>query len=304
MTTLFILLLLTSITCLIIGLIKPKIFSRIFKKYATRKKLSLIFGGAIVLFFILIGATAPKTTTTTPKPSLTATGEIKQTPTELYQVVSVTDGDTLKVSINGNTETIRLIGMDTPETVDPRKTVQCFGKEASNRAKEMLEGKKVRIESDVTQGDKDKYDRLLRYIYLEDGTFFNKYMISEGYAHEYTYNTPYKYQEEFKKAEKDARDTSKGLWATNTCNGDTTKPAATPAPTSTPANTAPVVNTSTSTPTPANNTTQSDSGFTCSGKTTCGQMTSCAEANFYLNTCGVSRLDGDKDGTPCESICK
>lgn len=136
-------------------------------------------------------------------------------------MVSVTDGDTLKINLNGKTETIRLIGIDTPETQDPRKPVQCFGKEASNKAKEMLNGQKVRIESDPTQGDKDKYGRLLRYVYLQDGTFFNKYMIEEGYAHEYTYNLPYKYQSEFKKAETQAREQNKGLWAANTCHGVT-----------------------------------------------------------------------------------
>lgn len=79
MVTLFVLLLLASIICLVIGLIKPKIFSRIFKKYATRKKLSLIFGGAIVLFFILIGATAPKTNKNQIPPTPTAT---QPTPTQ------------------------------------------------------------------------------------------------------------------------------------------------------------------------------------------------------------------------------
>ena len=146
---------------------------------------------------------------------------------QLYQVVSVTDGDTLKVDINGTTETLRLIGIDTPETVDPRKPVQCFGEEASKKAKETLTGKKVHLEADSTQGERDKYQRLLRYAYLEDGTSFNKWMIQEGYAHEYTYQSnPYKYQTEFKDAEKLARESKKGLWGETTCNGDTTVAAA------------------------------------------------------------------------------
>lgn len=145
--------------------------------------------------------------------------EVKQP--ALYNIVSVTDGDTIKVNINGATTTLRLIGIDTPETVDPRKAVQCFGREASNKAKEILNGKKVRLEADSTQGEFDKYNRLLRYVYVEDGTFFNKYMISEGYAHEYTYNIPYKFQTDFKDAETRARAQSKGLWSPSTCNGDT-----------------------------------------------------------------------------------
>lgn len=142
-----------------------------------------------------------------------------------YSVVSVVDGDTLKINLNGTTETLRLIGIDTPETVDPRKPVQCFGKEASNKAKELLSGKKVRIEKDSTQGERDKYGRLLAYIYREDGLFYNKYIIEQGYAHEYTYNLPYKYQAEFKAAEKFARENQLGLWSPNTCNGNTTKSA-------------------------------------------------------------------------------
>lgn len=138
-----------------------------------------------------------------------------------YSVASVVDGDTIKVNIDGVTETLRLIGIDTPETVDPRKPVQCFGVEASNKAKELLSGKKVRVEKDQTQGDKDKYGRLLVYIYREDGLFFNKYMIEKGYAHEYTYDLPYKYQSEFKAAETYARENQLGFWSPSTCNGDT-----------------------------------------------------------------------------------
>ena len=146
--------------------------------------------------------------------------------TPLYDVVSVTDGDTIKVNIGGTTETIRLIGIDTPETVDPRKPVQCFGQEASKKSKELLTGKKVRLEADPTQGERDKYGRLLRFVFLEDGTNFNKMMIAEGYAHEYTYDSnPYKYQVEFKDAEKQAREANKGLWSPTSCSGDTSQGA-------------------------------------------------------------------------------
>lgn len=156
---------------------------------------------------------------TTPTPVVT-------TPTkpqyEFYSVSSIVDGDTIKVSINGTIETLRLIGMDTPETVDPRKPVQCFGKEASDKAKELLIGKKVRLEIDSTQGEFDKYNRRLAYIYREDGLFYNKHMIEQGYAYEYTYITPYKYQTEFKTAQQSAKDNLRGLWSPNTCNGSTT----------------------------------------------------------------------------------
>lgn len=137
-----------------------------------------------------------------------------------YKVIKVVDGDTLDVEIDGKTERLRLIGIDTPETVDPRKSVQCFGKEASKAAKELLEGQFVILESDETQGERDKYKRLLRYVFLPDKTNFNLYMVAEGYAHEYTYDEPYKYQADFKQAEIDARAQNKGLWSPATCSGN------------------------------------------------------------------------------------
>lgn len=144
----------------------------------------------------------------------------------LHDVASVVDGDTLKVAIDGKEETLRLIGMNTPETVDPRRPVQCFGREASNKAKELLSGKKINLEADPTQGERDKYGRLLRYVFLEDGTNFNQLMIAQGYAHEYTYDSnPYKYQKEFKEAEKAARADQKGLWSKDTCAGNTDQAA-------------------------------------------------------------------------------
>ena len=134
-----------------------------------------------------------------------------------YKVTRVIDGDTIEVAISGQVEKIRLIGINTPETVDPRKPVECFGKEASDHAKALLEGQSVKLGSDSTQADRDKYNRLLRYVRLPDGRNFNKLMIAEGYAYEYTYEIPYKYQSEFKAAELQARQMKKGLWADRAC---------------------------------------------------------------------------------------
>ncbi|MDI9355236.1 MAG: thermonuclease family protein [Cyanobium sp. MAG06] len=128
------------------------------------------------------------------------------------------DGDTIKVSkiINNKIEnkeyTIRMIGVDTPETVDPRKIVQCFGKEASNWTKNKLFDKVIKLEYDESQGERDKYNRLLAYVIL-DGVNFNKGLIENGYGYEYTYkkSDPYKYQKEFKEAEKYARENKIGL---------------------------------------------------------------------------------------------
>lgn len=134
-------------------------------------------------------------------------------------LVKVVDGDTITVSINGKSETIRIIGIDTPEVVDPRKTVECFGKEASDFAKLTLQDNKTLfLESDPTQGERDKYQRLLRYVWIDDAAIdFGKLMIDGGFASEYTYNLPYKYQSEYREAEKEAREAKKGLWADDAC---------------------------------------------------------------------------------------
>lgn len=162
---------------------------------------------------------ASPTSTPSPIPTLkpTETAVLDESTQQFVPVVRVVDGDTITVLLEGKREMIRLIGINTPETVDPRRPVQCFGKEASDKAKELLTGKRVRLESDPTQQDRDRYGRLLRYAYLEDGTFFNEWMIEEGYAYEYTYNTPYQYQEEFKTAQNDAEGKQKGLWREGVC---------------------------------------------------------------------------------------
>lgn len=133
-------------------------------------------------------------------------------------VTRVVDGDTIIVLIDGVSEKVRLIGVDTPETVDPRKPVQCFGKEASAFTKSLLLDTTVKVEADPSQGDRDKYGRLLRYVFLLDGTLVNQKIIAEGYGHEYTYKLPYKYQSEFKDAQRSARESQKGLWASSACS--------------------------------------------------------------------------------------
>lgn len=136
-----------------------------------------------------------------------------------YSVISVTDGDTFRVTKDGKTYTIRVLGIDTPETKDPRKPVQCFGNEATAKAKSLLDHSHVQLEPDPTQDDIDRYGRLLRYVYLEDGRLFNLIMIEEGYAFEYTYQTAYQKQQQFKDAQKVAQQHGAGLWADNTCKG-------------------------------------------------------------------------------------
>lgn len=137
-----------------------------------------------------------------------------------YKVDRVIDGDTIKVVMGDTIESVRLIGINTPETVDPRRTVECFGKEASTRMKELASGQIVRLEYDDTQGYRDTYNRILAYVYLEDGQMINRKMIAEGYAYEYTYLTPYLHQKEFRQLQNLAKAGSKGLWASDSCNGE------------------------------------------------------------------------------------
>lgn len=126
-------------------------------------------------------------------------------------VSKVVDGDTIDLE---DGRTVRFIGMDTPETLDPRRPVGCFGKEASNETKSLLTNKVVILQKDVS--DNDKFGRILRYIYLplENGQtlFVNDYLVREGYAKVYTYPPDVKFDKQFRQAEIEAREGRRGLW--------------------------------------------------------------------------------------------
>ncbi len=123
-------------------------------------------------------------------------------------VERVVDGDT--VVLDGG-ERVRLIGIDTPETVDPRRPVQWYGKEASDRARSLLAGRGVRVEYDVARAD--RYGRTLAYLYLEDGTQVNLVMIEDGYAFASRYPPNVRYADSYSAAQRAAREAGKGLWA-------------------------------------------------------------------------------------------
>lgn len=160
------------------------------------------------------------------KNATTKNSIVASSPAGTHRIIKVVDGDTAEIDINGQKRTVRFIGMDTPEVVDPRKTVQCFGKEASAKGHELLEGKSVKLEYDPVVGESDKYGRLLAYIILPSGEIYNQKMIADGYAHEYTYQSQvYKYQAQFKEVQKSAEAGQLGLWSPNTCNGDTKQAA-------------------------------------------------------------------------------
>ena len=134
-----------------------------------------------------------------------------------FKITRVVDGDTVEGEIEGVVEKIRLIGVDTPEVFGGE---ECYGKESSEYTRERLTGKTVYIESDNSQENRDKYDRLLRYIVINNGpnnaSNFNRELIIQGIAIEYTYDKPYKFQDEFRSAQADAKTQQRGLWGA--CN--------------------------------------------------------------------------------------
>lgn len=135
----------------------------------------------------------------------------------LYEVTQIIDGDTITVTRDGAEEKVRLLGIDTPEVDETRGPVECFGKEASAKTTSLLTGESVSLETDPTQAERDKYGRLLAYVYTADGALVNKILVEGGYAREYTYDKPYTYQADFKAAEKTARAKESGLWSGDTC---------------------------------------------------------------------------------------
>lgn len=311
------------------------VFSKIRRPVPTLAK--VIVG--IVLFFVMIG-TASSSTSSQSQPSQNSstasvssdeqaitetitdqTATIEPSPTPLpiittFEVVSVVDGDTFKVVIDGKNETVRLVGINTPETVDPRRPVECFGKEASDKLKSLLLGQHVALEPDETQSDRDTYGRLLRFAKLHGVDDVGLMMLQEGYAEESLYSsTPHVLYDSYVQAEKEAQESKKGLWADNVCPVSTPKPTATPKPTQAPVK----LNTptpspkpvSTSTPPPSKQSSGSGgSGYSCTGPDLdCKDFSSRSEVLQFWNTCGFSasydphRLDGnDNDGQPCESL--
>lgn len=127
-------------------------------------------------------------------------------PQQLILVTKVIDGDTIEIE---GGEKVRLIGIDTPETVDPRRPVGCFGAEASAQTKALVEGKRVSFEGDIT--NLDKYGRQLRYVWIGN-LFVNEYLVRQGFAYSYPYPPDVKYQGLFDAAEVEAKAQNRGLW--------------------------------------------------------------------------------------------
>jgi len=188
-------------------------------------------------------------------------------------VIRVIDGDTIKIESG---ESVRYIGIDTPETVHPSKPVECYGKEASDKNKELVDGKCVKLEKDIS--DIDKYYRLLRYIYI-DNIFVNDYLVRQGYACASEYPPDVKFSEQFCEAQNEAEDNERGLWSA--C-AEVCSPCEPPPP--------------------------PECSSSCSSNTcNCSNFTTQKQAQDVFELCGgvdndVHQLDGDKDGVACESL--
>ena len=246
-----------------------------------------------------------------------------------YKVVSITDGDTIKIMYHGKKEPVRLVGIDTPETNE------CFNKEATEKLRSLVLDKEIRVEFDTKQDERDRYDRLLFFIWVDD-VFINEVMIEEGYAEAYR-DLPYDNKDQFIELEKEAKDNGLGVWGqpcdclegeevsrkcfacnkamvmrnhwdcslyeveiddnacTDGCYVAPEEPAAPPPVVSPPQGlTTPVILPLEDPTTPT---------YTCDCNKACSQMSSCDEAKYQLITCSCSKRDGDNDGVPCEDIC-
>lgn len=141
----------------------------------------------------------------------TVTDSVEQNQPGLYTVTRFSDGDTISVDMNGKKEKVRFIGVDTPETHKPNAPVQCYGPAASAFTKTIIGKNKVRLEADPLSTNRDRYDRLLRYVYLPDGTLVNERLIRDGYGFYYPY-FPFKKSGQFEIAQNKARSETKGVW--------------------------------------------------------------------------------------------
>ena len=182
----------------------------------------LIFSSIVVIFlgfgFLWFGLQPTTQPILTPSPTVIPTPQPEATSSatqgiegERALVTKVVDGDTIDLE---DGRTVRFVGIDTPETVDPRRPVGCFGKEASNETKSLLSGKFVILQKDVSETD--KYGRLLRYVYLplDNGQilFVDDYLVREGFAKVLTYPPDVKFNEQLREAERQAKINKKGLW--------------------------------------------------------------------------------------------
>lgn len=171
-----------------------------------RQKKKLVSLITSLLLFLIASLVANKVSPQS-KPAATA-----NVPAGYYRVTEFVDGDTIAVDMDGRTEKVRFIGVDTPETHKPNSPVQCFGEAAAAFTKATIGSSGVRLEADPTNSNRDVYDRLLRYVYVPDGRLINLEIIKQGYGFAYV-SFPFTKLDEFRAAQVEAREASRGLWS-------------------------------------------------------------------------------------------
>ena len=182
---------------------------------------------AVVVVALVVSACAPPIPLNHQSP---ATFNLEPAGYEQAEVVKVIDGDTITVRITarvegvgagatqiGETHDVRLLGIDTPETVRPNTPIECFGRESSAAAKALLEDENVRLVDDVE--NVDRYGRLLRYVYIGD-EMANARLVVNGYASVYTYPPNVRHANLFVQLQRDARENERGLWSPDSCAGE------------------------------------------------------------------------------------
>lgn len=173
-----------------------------------KNRLLLIIIFLIILGLWMVGAGLAGQQVNVPQATTSATPVLED---EEVKVKNVIDGDTIELNTG---QKVRYIGVDTPETVDPRRPVACFGKEAGEENKKLVQGKTILLEKDISEVD--KYGRLLRYVYLklDDGStlFVNDHLVRQGFAQVSTHPPDVKFTKQLVSAEKEARESSRGLW--------------------------------------------------------------------------------------------
>lgn len=258
--------------------------------------------------------------TSVPSSSVPSPSTLATTARELASVLSVIDGDTIRVSIAGRIATVRYIGVDSPETVDPNRPIEPYGKEASEANRRLIEGRTVLLEKDVSEAD--RFGRLLRYVYVEASVgliMVNAELVRMGYAQVSTLPPDVKHVSLFVQLQREARDASRGLWGLASA---TATPALTAAPTpgvpfvplptlaapataSAPTSTATAVATPVPIPAPTSAGGFDPRAYIGQGdRYNCSDFPSQADAQAVLRAdpSDPNRLDGnDRDGIACEN---
>jgi micrococcal nuclease len=179
----------------------------------------------IVAGILLLVFTIGCETTVAPSVPMSSPTPARPTPRPEWvpaQVVAVVDGDTIRVEVQGEAYTVRYIGIDAPETKDPNRSVEWLGPEAAEANRRLVAGKRIYLERDVSETD--RFGRLLRYVYLPDGTFVNGELVRLGFAQASTYPPDVKYQDLLMEMQVQAREAERGLWGLEPvacdCSGD------------------------------------------------------------------------------------